>query len=161
MKAFFLMACITLSLWGCAEKPKDDDGQRTDETTMPSDTNETAPSATSGSLTDIRWKLTELAGKAVSDYPTQNKEPYLLFKADGTVEGTGGCNGMSGTYTLMDGGKIKFSQMVSTKMACPDMTLETAFHGALESADMYSSDGKMLTLVKTDMPVLAIFEAVQ
>jgi heat shock protein HslJ len=158
MKVFFLIACIALSIWSCSEKPKEDNGKSTEETAMPSDTNKTSPSATVN-LTDIRWKLKELAGRPVSDYPAQNKEPYLIFKTDGTVEGTGGCNGMSGGYSLMDGGKIKFSQLVSTKMACPDMTVETAFHAALEKADMYTADGKILTLGNTDMPAWAIFEA--
>jgi heat shock protein HslJ len=152
MKSYLLLAVFTVFVLSCAQKPN---GDHSNDNQSPSETDTTITSSetSGGSITEIRWKLIELTGKSATEYPAQNKEPYLLFKTDGTVEGTGGCNGTSGTYQVMGGGKIKFSQMISTKMACPDMTMEYA--------DTYSSDGNTLILGKEGMPALAKFEAVQ
>ena len=111
-------------------------------------------------LTKIYWKLTELNGKPVSGYAAQNKEPFLMLKKEGNrAEGTGGCNGMGGTYKLYEKDKIDFSQLISTKMACGDMVLETEFHKALEMTASYQSNGKELKLFDENGVLLARFEA--
>ncbi|MEO5905265.1 MAG: META domain-containing protein [Saprospiraceae bacterium] len=110
-------------------------------------------------LHDKYWKLVELNGKKVSDYPAQNKEPYLkLLKEGSKAEGTGGCNVMGGTYTLTKPNKVSFSQMASTKMACPDMTLETDFQTVLTQIDIYVVGETTLTFTDLDGSSFAKFE---
>ncbi len=129
----------------------------------PGDTDQTPVDTTAvesmyaDTLTDVYWKLKSLNAKSVSDYPAQNKEPYITFRADNRVEGTGGCNGMGGSYALGDNNKITFSQIISTKMACPDMTLETDFHGFLMGEVMYAIANNELTLTRADTTT-AVFE---
>jgi heat shock protein HslJ len=119
-----------------------------------------SPPHVEADLQDKYWKLVELNGKKVSEYPAQNKEPYLQLLTDGNrAEGTGGCNGMGGTYTLTKPNKISFSQMASTKMACPDMTLESDFHAVLTQVDIYVVGETTLTFTDMDGSSYAKFEA--
>jgi len=110
-------------------------------------------------VTEKYWKLVELNGRPV---PALQREPHLILKAeDGRVNGFGGCNGFMGTYELDEAtARIRFGQLASTKMACPDLALETAFHEALRSVDNYSFDGDRLSLNRARMAPLARFEAV-
>ncbi|GHT78859.1 hypothetical protein AGMMS50262_21930 [Bacteroidia bacterium] len=110
-------------------------------------------------LTGKRWKLVELMGQPVS-YSEGQTEAYITFSVDGKVSGNGGCNGFGGTYTLQDGNRIRFSQMVATLKMCLDMTTETGFLKVLETADNYNLNGDKLVLNRARMAPLARFEAV-
>lgn len=113
-----------------------------------------------GGVTEKYWKLVELNGQPV---PVLEREPHFILKAEeGRVNGFGGCNGFTGSYTLDEAAsRISFSQIASTMMACPSgMDVETAFHEVLRTADNYSLDGDRLTLNRARMAPLARFEAV-
>lgn|SRR5690606_14548846 len=111
-------------------------------------------------VTEKYWKLTEINGQPVSgDF---NKEPhFILKKEDNRVTGNGSCNGFGGSYTLdEENNRISFSELFSTKMACPDMSVEQVFMDVLSKVDNYSLNGDTLTLNKARMAPLAKFEAV-
>ena len=111
-------------------------------------------------ITDKKWKLIELSGKAVAD-SVNGKEPFLLLqKADDRYTAGGGCNGLGGTFELLANGKIKFTQGMSTMMACEDMWVETDLNQALVQADNYTVNGDNLSLNKAKMAPLARFRAV-
>ena len=112
-------------------------------------------------ITDRKWKLVELAGKPVAD-KVNDKEPFILLqKKDSRYSASGGCNGMGGTFTLQDNGRIKFSQGMSTMMACENMEIENGLREALTAADNYSLNGDDLSLNKARMAPLARFKAVR
>ena len=52
--------------------------------------------------------------------PDNSREPSLNLSADGRLSGTDGCNRLMGSWTLEDG-KVVFSEMGMTMMACPDV----------------------------------------
>ena len=52
--------------------------------------------------------------------------------SDSTFTGSGGCNRISGKY-ILKGTSIKFSDIISTKMACDRLEQETAFLQLLQS----------------------------
>lgn len=112
------------------------------------------------SVKEKYWKLIEINGQAISG--NFNKEPHFILKnEDNRVNGNGGCNGFGGTYTLSEEtNRISFSELFSTKMACPDMSVEQAFMDILSKADNYSLNGDTLTLNKARMAPLAKFVAV-
>lgn len=85
-------------------------------------------------LTRGQWDLTELGGLMVSD--SLNQKPFIMFTAgvQNRVSGFSGCNRFSGSFELTGANGIRFSQMVSTKMACPSMDVETKFLDAVQSA---------------------------
>ena len=112
------------------------------------------------SLVEKYWKLTELFGEPVVT-PEGGKEAHLILKIEGNrVTGTGGCNTFSGAYTLQPGGRISFSQMISTMMMCANMEVEVKMNQVLGMVDNYNLNGDKLVLNKARMAPLARFEAV-
>ncbi len=113
-----------------------------------------------GKLTETYWKLISLNGKKVTVDSTFNREPYLMLKEkDHKVSGNAGCNQIMGSYQLTSGQEIKFSQMASTLMACPNLEGERAYLKVLEKVDHYAVDGEELILSEGKTP-LARFKAV-
>lgn len=115
-----------------------------------------AGQASEPSLTETYWKLTELRGKAVTDFA---REPHIILKReDGQVIGTGGCNGMGGTYELKKPNRIRFLRMMSTMMACAKgMETEQQLHKVLEETDSYTLANGTLQLNRARMAPLAKF----
>jgi heat shock protein HslJ len=110
-------------------------------------------------ITEKYWKLVELNGHPVTPGPN---DTYITLKLDGQrVIGSGGCNRLAGTYTLGAMNRLRFSQIVSTEMACMEgMETETHFLDVLNRVDSYDVKGDKLVLNKARMAPLARFEAV-
>lgn len=110
-------------------------------------------------ITEKYWKLVELNGHPVTPGPN---DTYITLKLDGQrVIGSGGCNRLAGTYTLGAKNRVRFSQIVSTEMACMEgMETETEFLRVLDRVDSYDVKGDKLVLNKARMAPLARFEAV-
>jgi heat shock protein HslJ len=105
------------------------------------------------------WVLTELNGKAVSNAGSE-KPSYIFFSAGKKrVSLSGGCNVMGGSYELLDGNRIKLDQMISTMMACPDMTNEEGLKKMAEMVDNYAIQGENLSFAKARMAPAARFKA--
>ncbi|WP_131539359.1 META domain-containing protein [Pedobacter nototheniae] len=112
-------------------------------------------------ITDRKWKLVELNGKPVAD-KVNGKEPFLMLqKSDNRYSASGGCNGIGGNFTFQDNGRIKFSQGMSTMMACENMEIENGLSKALITADNYTISGDNLSLNKARMAPLARFKAIK
>ena len=106
------------------------------------------------------WKLFSLYGIAVEKNKKLPKEPHIIMVADEQkITGSGGCNILSGNYALTDS-TIGFTGLVTTRMACEDMDLETQLLKVLEMIDHYDISGDTLKLKKADMVPSAIFVAV-
>lgn len=113
-------------------------------------------------ITEKYWKLKTLEGKDVKMVKNQEKEIYFMLKADDNrVSGFSGCNQILGSYKLEDGNRIRFSNMGSTMMACPDVDLkESDFLKIFEIVDNYTINGDVLSLNVGRRAPLAVFEAV-
>ena len=110
------------------------------------------------SLTQNHWVLVEINGQPVI-HEGANQQASLEFTADGNkVTGSTGCNRMFGTFALSGDEKIQFKGIGSTKIACPDMTVETNFLKALSATNAYGISGKEL-LLKHDETVVARLRA--
>ena len=94
------------------------------------------------------WVVVELNGNAIQ--PTENA-PYmdLNFEED-RISGKAGCNNIFGAIQLSDSAAsaIRFPQVATTMMACPDMDMETEFLKALDNVRSVegSKEGKVLFL---------------
>lgn len=107
------------------------------------------------------WKLKTLEGKEMSDLNLQKDVYFMLNSKENRVSGFAGCNSMMGGYTLQEGNRIRFTQMGSTKMACPDVTFsESDFLKVFELADNYTINNNELSLNVGRRAPLAVFEAV-
>lgn len=116
-----------------------------------------------GSITEKYWKLIEINGKPVAITGQMRREPFIILRNESSrVTGNGGCNTLTGSYELGPANRIKFSQVVATRMFCPDMETETEMMKIFNDADNYaiSADGKNLSLNKAEMAPLARFEVV-
>jgi copper homeostasis protein (lipoprotein) len=109
---------------------------------------------------EVYWELVELNGQAV-DKSSLNREPFLrLSSTDARVEANGGCNSMGGSYELnKELNRIKFGQLMSTKMACPNMDIEQQLAEVLGKADSYHMANDTLQLFRARMAPLAKFVA--
>lgn len=110
-----------------------------------------------------RWNLVELMGKPVPEADNPARAAHIVFDAaEKRAAGSAGCNRFFASYELDEAnGRLRFSKAGSTMMACPDMSVEDAFHQALEQVDNYTigEDGR-LSLNKAKMAPLMRFEAV-
>lgn len=107
------------------------------------------------------WKLKTLEGQDMSNLKLDKDVFFMLNKEEGRVNGFSGCNNMMGTYTLEEGNRIRFSQMGSTMMSCPDVTFnERDFLEVFELADNYTINNNELSINVGRRAPLAVFEAV-
>lgn len=108
------------------------------------------------------WKLKTLEGKEIKMVENQEKEIYFMLKTnENRVVGFSGCNTFGGTYTLEKGNRIRFTQMLSTLKACPDVDInESEFLKVFEIADNFTINKDVLSLNVGRRAPLAVFEAV-
>ncbi|MCH5718386.1 META domain-containing protein [Niabella hibiscisoli] len=122
--------------------------------------NETASTMTATSITGKKWKLIELNGQPVADR-INDKEPFIEFNdTNKRYTASGGCNGLGGTYTVTDKGRITFSQGMSTMMACENMMVENQLKEVFGKADNFTVNNNVLSLNKARMAPLARFQVV-
>ncbi|MBC8107315.1 MAG: META domain-containing protein [Anaerolineae bacterium] len=142
MIRIFLLAftCLAVTLSGCCNKPRPETSS--DKAVAGSD------------IAGKEWILTALNGNAVA-----GEKPPTLKLEDARFSAFGGINRMSGTYS-MDGKRITFGQVISTKMAGDPalMELESNFAKALGSVDAYQVAGNQLML-SNDGAVVAKFRS--
>lgn len=111
-------------------------------------------------LTETYWKLIELNGQKIT-YSKDKPEVFIIFKSkESLVHGNSGCNNFSGSYSVTNETQLSLSKMVSTMMACEDMSLENEFVQTLERVDNFAIYQNNLSLNKARMAPLARFEAV-
>lgn len=109
-----------------------------------------------------RWVLVELRGRPVERTGENPQEIFIEFDAtEGRVSGFGGCNRFSGPYEVKDGLRLKFGNLMSTLMVCPDQELEQEWFAVLAETDNYtlSEDGSTLSMNKARMAPLARLKA--
>lgn len=120
---------------------------------------DTKNNTSENTLEGTYWVLTELNGQPVTSKDGE-KPSYIYFNAEKKRVGvSGGCNVMGGGYELLPGNRIKFSQMMSTMMACPDMTTEEGLRKMTELVDNYAILDGNLSFAKARMAPAARFKA--
>ena len=125
----------------------------------PSDTSSPSSSQASASPENTSWQLTRLGDKTVTPDP-QHGPNITLHSEQHRVTGSGGCNRITGSYTL-DGDKLKFGQMASTMMACVSgMDTEHAFLDALGKTDAWKIAGDKLELLDASGKTVATLQPV-
>ncbi|WP_276501273.1 META domain-containing protein [Terrimonas pollutisoli] len=104
-------------------------------------------------LYQYQWNLEILDGQPVNT--STGKGSYLLFSPGqvNTVAGNAGCNNLRGSFELSGENAMKFSPLMTTKMACPDINIETSFLDALSKVDNWSIIGDQLLLSNGKIPL--------
>lgn len=99
-------------------------------------------------LDSTHWQLVSLDGADLA----AGTAITLSFGPDGSAGGSGGCNTYGGSYTLDADGRIAFTGVFSTMMACDPaiMDQETAYFAALQSASAYQLVAGQLVITYGD-----------
>lgn len=120
------------------------------------------------SITDFsgEWNIVNVNGQTVS----AESIPYIGFdQKTNRVYGHTGCNRLMGNYHVdsLVTGKMNFGQMATTRMMCPDMTLEQRVLEALgkvagfaqvgDTVELKDAEGKpLMTLLKRVKPAIGL-----
>lgn len=101
------------------------------------------------------WKLTGYGQQGSPNPVVQDSGAILTFKADGTLNGTSGCNGFGGEYKD-DGNQLTFSNLISTMKACSDplMEQEMVMFQVLSGTASYKINGDALTITNNGTVLL-------
>lgn len=93
-----------------------------------------------------RWVLVELKEVPVQQSGTR-RDAFIEFSpSEKRFAGNGGCNQISGNYTLEKKSQIRFGEVISTKMSCSDIAFENTFLSTLGKVDHFKVDGNTLLL---------------
>ncbi len=119
-------------------------------------------SAQDSQITNTTWELIKLGDMPIDQSDMQGKKiQFELNQTDKRVFGYSGCNSFNGSYKLGSGNDINFSQMASTRMACPENKInEQKVLNVFNEADNYTIDNNKLMLNDGKRSVLAIFKKV-
>ena len=86
------------------------------------------------------WEIVSVKGNPVREV---EKQPQLVFNvAEKRVHGNASCNTINGSFTQEEGqaASLRFSQMISTMMACPNMDTERLVLEALNKVASFTLD---------------------
>lgn len=111
-------------------------------------------------LAETKWRLVSLAKKPVTQ---KGNKPYFLKlnSNDARFTAFAGCNSIAGNYVMPSSDKLDFSEVIMTRMACPDMTLEDKFGAMLVQMTTYKLDKETLIFFDKGKKELAKFEAIK
>lgn len=111
-------------------------------------------------LIGTTWEALMIDGKEIAfDAPGAKKPSLILNEKESRASGFSGCNRFNGTYTS-DAKTLSFSSaMAMTRMACPEMGIETAFMDVLTQTKTWKIEGTTLHLQTADGKPLATFTA--
>lgn len=125
-------------------------------------TKKTSDQDANAQISNTTWELVELDGSKIDQTNTEGKKiQFTLNSTDQRVFGNSGCNNFNGSYNLEDGMRIKFSQIASTRMACPESDInEQEVLNVFNKADNYTVNGNKLMLNIGKRTPLAVFKKV-
>ena len=109
---------------------------------------------------DGEWNITEVDGQKIST----ERMPFIGFDvAQKRIYGNSGCNRMMGSFEAdsLKPGTLKFGQIGSTRMMCPDMKTEQMVLGALDKVTSFqtvSDKPDVITLCNQDGQPLMTLE---
>lgn len=97
---------------------------------------------------DGEWQVAELNGKKLD--PTESKQLLVIDVARNHLSGNAGCNRMNGNIEYTEGRKniIKFPQIATTRMACPELQGEQEFLQALDKVVRFEAEGNVKPVSK-------------
>ncbi|MDR9440372.1 MAG: META domain-containing protein [Halomonas sp.] len=104
-----------------------------------------------GPVVDQRWNLLLVGTNERLEMP---ERPHFVIDRDGRVSGSDGCNRLTGRAALGDNNGITFSDLATTRRACPRAEDAARVTGMLENAYRYLIDHDRLVFFGPDQRVL-------
>lgn len=116
-------------------------------------------------VTDYRlhdiWVLESMKGTTVTAADFNGKDvPNMEVNVNSNrFSGFSGCNRMTGSL-FFENGLLRFTQVASTRMACPSMEKETEFLTALQASTTYKVENNRLYLSNPNEENLLVFKKI-
>jgi len=104
-----------------------------------------------GPVVDQRWNLLLVGTNERLEMP---ERPHFVIDRDGRVSGSDGCNRLTGRAALGENNRIEFSELATTRRACPRAEDAARVTGMLENAYRYLIDHDRLVFFGPDQRVL-------
>lgn len=104
-----------------------------------------------GPVVDQRWNLLLVGTDERLEMP---ERPHFVIDRDGRVSGSDGCNRLTGRAALGENNRIAFSDLATTRRACPRAEEAARVTGMLENAYRYLIDHDRLVFFGPDQRVL-------
>lgn len=116
-------------------------------------------------FTQTYWKLIDLHEHLLSP-EKMSRDAHIVFsdikEGKGTFKGASGCNDMLGKYEGNDNNiTIDTKHIAMTRMACPDMEIETQFIAVLGKASAWKMNANYLSLLDDKGMPIALFKALE
>jgi heat shock protein HslJ len=110
------------------------------------------PAAT---VRNVEWRAVDIGGQPAI---TSHRPASMRLDAQGRAGGSGGCNQWHAQYRI-EGSKISFSQIGSTRMLCegPAGEQENVFFAMLQSVDRYTLGPNRTLTLATPQGVIVTF----
>ena len=111
------------------------------------------------------WKLIDLNEHTISS-EKMSREAHIIFstltEGKGKFNGASGCNDMIGKYVGNDNNiSIDTQHIAMTRMACPDMEIETQFIKILGKTVSWSINAGHLSLKDSNGTSIALLKAIK
>lgn len=107
-------------------------------------------------LISSNWEVIEVGG--ITEF---EKSPNMRIDVENNrVNGYAGCNQFFGDLSI-ETNKISFGNVGSTRMMCPDMTLEDAFFAAIGKISTYKFDDEHLVFLSENNDALMTLKPVK
>lgn len=108
-------------------------------------------------LAGTKWKLVSLNKKKA---PQKGKNVYYmkLNSKDGRFVALSGCNNIIGKFVMPSPSKLTFSGIISNKMDCADIELESYFSSMLAQTHGYKLEKETMALFGEDKQEIATFQ---
>lgn len=106
------------------------------------------------------WTVKEINGEKINDKINNNQIELVIDIQESKIHGNTSCNIVNGNIVFdpKKNDAVQFAQLLSTRMACPDMATETALLVALEEVEFFkkksSSEIELLDNKKNVLIVL-------
>lgn len=102
------------------------------------------------------WVLKEIDHEMVKNDMSSENPTLEIQPSSGKLVGNGGCNQYSGTIKTIGENEISISKIRSTKMACPNLTMENEYFDALTSGPLnYKiAEGKLILFNREHILIL-------
>lgn len=109
---------------------------------------------------ESNWEVEHIYAEGSEIAPPAGHDATLAFLKDGKIAGDTGCNRFFGDFSA-EKSTLKFENVGSTRMMCPDMAFETAFLQAISNTAAYNIGNGSLALKDSNGNIIALLKEIE
>ena len=109
---------------------------------------------------ESNWNVEYICSNGTQITPPQEHNATIAFLKDSKIAGETGCNRFFGDY-IINGEEIKFENLGSTRMMCPQMQFETAYLQTISEVASYNINNNQLILKDSAGNIIALLKKIE